>query len=188
MIYLAAALVAVATLCTWDLLLTLAVLRRLRDRPDGTTGADTGGIPVGAAVGSFATRCVEGVPLTERDLADGALVAFFTTGCLPCRNKLPGFVAEAGAMGGRRQVIAVVVSPGATQEETAEETAEAETMARQLSPVARVLVEQPDGPCTAAFDVTAFPSQFAVSAAGGTAPTVLAVGRAALTASPVGSA
>ncbi len=184
MVYLAVALVAVAALCTWDLLLTLAVLRRLRDRPNGTMGADTGGIPVGAAVGSFGTRCVEGVPLTERDLADGALVAFFTTGCVPCRNKLPAFVAEARTMGSRRQVIAVVVSPGATPDETAE----AETMARRLAPVARVLVEGADGPCTAAFGVTAFPCQFAVSAAGGTAPTVLAVGNAALTASPVGSA
>ncbi|MCT9139596.1 TlpA family protein disulfide reductase [Streptomyces violarus] len=183
MVYLAVALVAVAALCTWDLLLTLAVLRRLRDRPNGTMGADTGGIPVGATVGSFATRCVEGAPLTERDLSDGALVAFFTTGCVPCRNKLPAFVEEARTMGGRRQVIAVV-SLGATPDETAE----AETMARRLAPVARVLVEEPDGPCTAAFGVTAFPCQFAVSAAGGTAPTVLAVGNAALTASPVGSA
>ncbi|MGA5361318.1 hypothetical protein [Streptomyces purpurascens] len=184
MVYLAVALVAVAALCTWDLLLTLAVLRRLRDRPHSTMGADSGGIPVGATVGSFATRCAEGAPLTERDIADGALVAFFTTGCLPCRNKLPAFVEEARTMGGRRQVIAVVVSPGATPDETAE----AETMARQLAPVARVLVEEPDGPCTAAFGVTAFPSQFAVAAAGGTAPTVRAVGNAALTASPVGSA
>ncbi|WP_030343361.1 redoxin domain-containing protein [Streptomyces sp. NRRL S-1022] len=183
MVYLAAALVAVAALCTWDLMLTLAVLRRLRDRPDGTLADDTGGLPVGATVGTFATHCVAGPPITERDLTDGALVAFFTTGCLPCRSKLPRFVEEAKAMSGHRQVVAVVVSPNATPDDKAE----AEFMVSQLKPVATVLSEDPEGPCTSAFGVTAYPCQFAVSARSGTAPTVLAVGNAALTTSPAGS-
>ncbi|MGW0988731.1 redoxin domain-containing protein [Streptomyces sp. NPDC002486] len=183
MVYLAVALVAVAALCTLDLLLTVAVLRRLRDRVHDAPAADSGGIPVGAAVGSFTTRCTDGTPLTESDLTDGALVAFFTTGCPPCRTELPAFVEEAGALNGRRQVIAVVVSPGGTPDETAE----AVSMTRHLSPVARVLTETPDGPCTSAFGVTAFPCRFAVSAKDWTAPTVLAVGKAALGVSPVGA-
>ncbi|MEU6687798.1 redoxin domain-containing protein [Streptomyces sp. NPDC046832] len=183
MVYLAVALVAVAALCTLDLMLTLAVLRRLRDRRYDAPAVDSGGIPVGAAVGSFTTRCTDGTPITEGDLTDGALVAFFTTGCAPCRTELPAFVEEARALGGRRQVIAVVVSPGGTPDETAESV----SMTRHLAPVARVLAERPDGPCTSAFGVTAFPSRFTVSTEGGTAPTVLAVWKAALGASPVGA-
>ncbi|MFF3326398.1 hypothetical protein [Streptomyces sp. NPDC002889] len=185
MVYLAIALVAVAALCAVDLMLTLAVLRRLRDRPASSPAlTEEGGISVGAAVAPFSTQCAEGARLTERDLADGAVVAFFTTGCQPCRDKLPDFVENAAPLQGRRQVIAVVVSPsGGAHDET-----EALEMAEQLAVVARVVRESPQDPCTTAFGVRAFPSQFAVSAPHGEPPTVAAVGDAVLAALPVRSA
>ncbi|MFI8939373.1 TlpA family protein disulfide reductase [Streptomyces syringium] len=185
MVYLAIALAAVAALCALDLLLTLAVLRRLRDRPAGPALTEEGGIAVGEAVGTFATRCTEGAPLTEKDLGDGAVVSFFSPGCSPCRRKLPVFVERAAALQGHRQVIAVVVTASGGPDEEAE----AHAMAEQLAAVARVVREDTEGPCTAAFAVQAFPSQFAVSAPDGASPTVAAVGDAALTtALPVGSA
>ncbi|TVL91253.1 redoxin domain-containing protein [Streptomyces sp. SAJ15] len=184
MVYLAIALVAVAALCALDLMLTLAVLRRLRDHPSGPAAADEGGIAVGAAVGTFATQCVEGAPLTEKDLGDGAVVSFFSPGCSPCRHKLPVFVKQAAALQGRRQVIAVVVTSSGRRDEEAE----AHTMAEQLAAVTRVVREDAEGPCTTAFGVHAFPSQFTISAPDGASPTVAAVGDAVLTALPVGSA
>lgn len=185
MIYLAIALVVVTALCALDLMLTLAVLRRLRDRPSAAPVlTEEGGISVGAVVEPFTTRCSEGARLTERDLTDGAVVSFFTPGCRPCQDKLPGYMENATALQGRRQVIAVVVSgPGDQQREE-----EALAMTKQLATVARVVREEPDGPCTTAFGVRAFPSQFAVSAPGGEPPTVAAVGDPVLTAVPAGRA
>lgn len=183
MVYLAIALVVVGALCALDLMLTLAVLRRLRNRSStAPVLTEEGGIPVGATVAPFSARCLEGMPLTERDLTDGAVVSFFTPGCKPCRDKLPRFVERAGALQGRRQVIAVVVAGSAEQryEDEAQATAE------QLSSVARVVRETPEGPCVSAFEVDAFPSQFAISASDGEPPTVAAVGDSVLTAVPAG--
>ncbi|MFF7898279.1 TlpA family protein disulfide reductase [Streptomyces sp. NPDC007920] len=185
MVYLAIALVVVATLCALDLMLTLAVLRRLRDRSSAVPVlTKEGGISVGTVVAPFSTRCSEGVRLTERDLTDGAVVSFFTPGCQPCRDKLPLFVEKATALQGRRQVIAVVVS-GRGEQQHEEEARE---MTEQLASMARVVREEPDGPCTTAFGVSAFPSQFAVSAPDGEPPTVAAVGDSVLTAVPAGRA
>ncbi|MFF8597039.1 redoxin domain-containing protein [Streptomyces sp. NPDC015220] len=185
MIYLAIALVVVALLCVLDLMLTLAVLRRLRDRPSaGPVPTEEGGISVGAVVAPFSTRCSEGARLTERDLTDNAVVSFFTPGCQPCRDKLPRFVEKATDLQGSRQVIAVVVSSSGEQQHEEE----AREMTEQLASVARVVREEPDGPCTTAFRVSAFPSQFAVSAPYGEPLTVAAVGDAALTDVPAGRA
>ncbi|MGK5497781.1 hypothetical protein [Streptomyces sp. URMC 125] len=183
MVYLAIALVVVGALCALDLMLTLAVLRRLRKQSSAApVPTEEGGIPVGATVAPFSTRCIEGMPLTERDLTDGAVVSFFAPGCKPCRDKLPRFVEQAGALQGRRQVIAVVVA--GSGERRYED--EAQAMAEQLSPVARVVRETPEGPCASAFAVNAFPSQFAVSASDGEPPAVAAVGDSVLTAVPAG--
>ncbi|MFF9077333.1 hypothetical protein ACF1BP_33720 [Streptomyces sp. NPDC014735] len=192
MFYLSVALVAVAALCALDLMLTLAVLRRLRDRPDGPdkpAEAEEGGLPVGATVGAFTTVCTDGVEITEHDLGDDCVVAFFSAGCPPCRRRLPVFVKQVAALPetDRRAVVAVVVSGGGGSDDSAEAT-EALEMAARLAPVARVLREEPDGPVTTAFGVQAFPSQFAVGTGFGAAPRVTAVGRAALAAQPVGSA
>ncbi|MEU9758949.1 hypothetical protein [Streptomyces sp. NPDC047985] len=188
MFYLSVALAAVAALCALDLMLTLAVLRRLRDRPDGpaAAGAEEGGLPVGATVGAFTTVGTDGVEITEHDLGDDCVVAFFSAGCPPCRRRLPVFVKQVAALpeADRRAVVAVVVSGG----DGSDDFAESWEMAERLAPVARVVREEPDGPVTTAFGVQAFPSQFAVRTGFGAAPRVTAVGRAALAAQPVGSA
>ncbi|WFB05767.1 hypothetical protein LRS74_01085 [Streptomyces sp. LX-29] len=189
MVYLALALAAVAALCALDLMLTLAVLRRLREK--GTTGSshtppDTegGGIPKGSAVGTFETRCVEGARLTDEDLVDGAVVGFFSPMCPPCRRALPAFVETATALQGVRQVIAVVISVTGR----ADEEAEALAIVEQLAPFARVVREDDTGSCLSAFGVRAFPSHFEVSVAAGARPTVAAVGDEVLGGQPVRSA
>ncbi|MGA5562916.1 TlpA family protein disulfide reductase [Streptomyces platensis] len=188
MVYLALALAAVAALCALDLMLTLAVLRRLREeRTNGSshTPSDTqgGGIPKGALVGPFETRCVEGARLTDEDLVDGAVVGFFSPMCPPCKRELPAFVALATTLQGVRQVIAVVISVTGRPDEEAEAVA----IVEQLAPLARVVREDDTGSCLTAFGVSAFPSHFEVSVAAGARPAVAAVGAEVLGGRPARS-
>jgi thiol-disulfide isomerase/thioredoxin len=152
MAYLAVVVVALGVLCTFDLLLTLGAIRRLREhtgslsargsespnaivaagqRPKPFAAVDTHGLPVHAEV--------DGTPL---------LVAFFSPECAPCRELLPEFVAHAARFpGGRPQVLAVISDgPGATE------------FTRDLVGVARVVVEEPQGPVSTAFQVTGSPA------------------------------
>ncbi|MEU1012465.1 hypothetical protein [Streptomyces sp. NPDC005890] len=86
MVYLATALMIVAALCARDLTLSLAVLRRLLDRPSTVPAlTEEGGISVVAVVEPFSTQCSEGVRLTERDLTDDA-----GTNCPDSSRRRPG--------------------------------------------------------------------------------------------------
>ncbi|MBL1090752.1 MULTISPECIES: TlpA disulfide reductase family protein [unclassified Streptomyces] len=162
MSFLIAAVVFVGMLCTLDLVLTLGVIKRLREhseRLSGTSGPgsrfDTLDMAVGEEVGEFATSTVDGERLTRGMLAADTLVAFFAPGCQPCREKMPAFVDHARALpGGRAQVVAVVVG----------DPAEAAAFVTELSPVARVVVEEgPDEPLSAAFRARSFPTLLRVS-------------------------
>ncbi|BDM74623.1 hypothetical protein HEK616_81100 (plasmid) [Streptomyces nigrescens] len=162
MSFLIAAVVFVGALCTLDLVLTLGVIKRLREhseRLSGTSGPggrfDTLDMAVGEEVGEFTTSTVDGERLSRGMLAADTLVAFFAPGCQPCREKMPAFVDHARALpGGRAQVVAVVVG----------DPAEAAAFVAELSPVARVVVEEgPEDPLSAAFRARSFPTVLRVS-------------------------
>ncbi|MFJ9113324.1 redoxin domain-containing protein [Streptomyces sp. NPDC102283] len=117
---LAAAVLAVGALAMVDLVLTVGVVRRLREHSDllrqvsapaaAMPGGMSGIASVGTPVPSF-TAGPSDSPVTDRDLTDGTLVAFFSPTCEPCRDKLPGFVARyADRPEEARQVLAVVVN------------------------------------------------------------------------------
>jgi AhpC/TSA family protein len=156
--FLVAAVVLVGLLCLLDLLLTVGVIQRLRQHTELLNKLQAGAaggpapevmLPAGSEVGEFAATTTDGDPVSRELLAGRTLVGFFSPGCQPCKEKLPGFVAAApGVAGGRQQVLAVVVGG---QEEDAEVTA-------RLTPVARVVVEPPDGPVAGAFGATGFPA------------------------------
>lgn len=74
------------------------------------------------------------------------LVGFFSAGCEPCHKLLPQFVAHARALG-RQNVLAVVAGD------------EAEMVAA-LTPVARVIEEDFDGPVGGAFRNTWTPAVY----------------------------
>ncbi|MGG7575667.1 TlpA family protein disulfide reductase [Streptomyces sirii] len=157
-----AAVLLVGTLCTLDLVLTLGVIKRLREHSEQLSGVsspgsrfDTLDMAVGEEVGEFATSTVDGERLTRAMLAADTLVAFFAPGCLPCREKMPAFVDHARALpGGRAQTVAVVVG----------DPAESAAFVAELSPVARVVVEEgPDEPLSAAFRARSFPTLLRVS-------------------------
>ncbi|MGK5545642.1 TlpA disulfide reductase family protein [Streptomyces sp. URMC 127] len=150
---LAAAIVLVGLVCTLDLVLTLGVVKRLREHTEELARLNGVGkapvIAVGEAVGDFLATTVDGESLTDDSLTGDTLVAFFSPTCEPCKAKMPKFVEYARALpGGRNQVVATVVG----------DAEEAAAFVHELSPVARVVVEGHEGALSRAFRAEAYPT------------------------------
>ncbi|WP_188189793.1 TlpA family protein disulfide reductase [Nonomuraea sp. SYSU D8015] len=154
-----AALILVGAICVLDLILTLGVIRRLREHTThletllraGTGALAAPGLPaVGGTVGEFAARTLDGEEVSRRSLSGETLVAFFSPGCKPCLEKLPGFLEHARRrIGGRRLILAIVAGGDAAAAE----------MTETLRQVARVIVEDGyDGPVAQAFGVSEYPA------------------------------
>lgn len=150
MTYLTAAVVLVGAIAVVDLVLTVGVVRRLREHTAELTalrgpaaGAD---LPAGSPVGDFTATSVTGRPVTRGTLTGSALVGFFSQGCPACAEQLPDFVAHAA--GGAVPALAVVAGDPAGVTETVQ----------ALRPVATVVVEPADGPVQRAFAVAGFPT------------------------------
>ncbi|MFG2000327.1 TlpA family protein disulfide reductase [Spirillospora sp. NPDC048911] len=137
MAYLTAAVVLVGVLCVLNLTLTLAVIRRLREQGHGHAVSATPPVALkpGSRPAAFTATTTAGEQVSAADLT--GLVGFFSAGCEPCHAMLPHFAERAGAMG-RADVLAVI---GGNDEE----------LAAALAPVARVVVEDHDGPVAGAF-------------------------------------
>lgn len=151
MAYLTAAVVLVGALCLLDLVLTFGVIRRLRATSATVTRDEDGNelAPrAGDPVAGFASTTTGGQPVS-RDSVTGALVAFLSPNCKPCKASLPEVLRLAAA----GPVVAVVVG----------DPADVTDMVAQLSPVARVLTEEPFGPVSEAFGVRSFPTFVKVS-------------------------
>ncbi|MFI1583952.1 TlpA family protein disulfide reductase [Embleya sp. NPDC020630] len=152
---LTAAVVLVGALCVLDLLLTIGVIRRLRGYgPAGPTpGRGMTPLRPGEELPAFTAVTVDGAAVDPSVLPDEALIVFLSPTCAPCRAKLPELVAYAAAEpAGRDHTLAVVVG----------EPYECEGFVRELSPVARVVVEPKGGPVCAALRVDAFPTSLHV--------------------------
>ncbi|TDC78974.1 TlpA disulfide reductase family protein [Streptomyces hainanensis] len=152
----------VGALGALNLVLALGIIRRLREhtellaqRPTGS--GESTAIAVGERVGDFAAVTRDGAEISTADLAENAVVAFFSPDCGPCRDRLPSFVEFARTVpGGARQVLAVVV-------DVAGDGAE---FVRSLGEVARVVVEKPDGSVSDAFQVRSYPTILRVTRRG----------------------
>ncbi|MFJ1577830.1 MULTISPECIES: hypothetical protein [unclassified Streptomyces] len=149
--------VLVGLLCTLDLILTVGVIKRLREQSDELARMDRGptaSLTKGDEVLAFETATTEGERLSREQLADGTAVAFFSPDCPACRKKTPAFLEYARtAPGGRGRVVAVVVG----------EPDEAAAYAAELAPVAQVVVEEQGGPMSLAFAVIGFPAVLQVA-------------------------
>jgi thiol-disulfide isomerase/thioredoxin len=147
---LAVAVIALAALGLLNLLLTLAVIRRLRVHTEllSTRSEMSEGsvIAVGERPEEFAAVDITGMPVP----ADGPrLVGFFSPDCKPCKETLPTFVAHAaGYPQGRSRVLAVVAGDGPGVVD----------FTGELTPVSQVVVESPDGPVNKAFQVNGYPA------------------------------
>lgn len=156
MVYLAVAVAVVAAVAVLNLLLTLGVIRRLREHttrlaalpPDGLGPPSDLVLAVGERPAEFHAVTVEGDEVSLASLATPALLGFFSPDCPPCQEWIPRFVRAAGELPqGRKQALAVVVGnvTGAGDE------------VAQLRQVAQVVVEQLDGPVSRAFAVKGWP-------------------------------
>jgi hypothetical protein len=148
--YLIASVVLVGILCSFDLVLSLGIIRRLREQHraiDGLTRADPAEatVGVGRLVDDFeATSTRRNV--MSRKASGIRLVGFFSPGCRPCEDQIPAFIDYSEQFAGR--TLAVVVG---TASEAVEYVARLET-------IGDVIVEAQSGPLSTAFHVSSFPA------------------------------
>jgi thiol-disulfide isomerase/thioredoxin len=155
-----AAVVAVGALCLLDLLLTFGVIRRLREHTSMLTGARGSEPPaIGLAAGN--PPGVFSVVTTTGEEVTGAVglrvVAFFSSWCSTCPERVPPFVEYLSRHRiGRDSVLAVVAADNSTPAPYLE----------QLAEVALACVEPTGGEIATAFQVTGFPAFFVLDADG----------------------
>lgn len=162
----ATAVALVGVLSVLNLVLSFGVVRRLREHErvlakmpmDLDGGGDLVGA-VGSPVADFEASTLDGGTLRPTWFAGETLVGFFTPGCRPCAELLPGFLGAARAVpAGRAGVVAVVVG-----ERSAADT---ESLIEKLATVATVVVEGRGGAMVTAFDVRGYPAFCTVGADG----------------------
>jgi hypothetical protein len=153
-----------------NLLLTLAVIRRLGDLRSAQRSQHDPGLPApGTPIGVFDTVDVSGATLSHHDVASGeSRVVFLMSGCGPCadvRAALRRLAPESG-----RLLVFVAADP--MNPETTE-------ILESLPRWARVaLTPTAGGPVAAAFHVSAFPAVLKIKdGAVALAATRLAVGQ-----------
>ncbi|MFI7705558.1 hypothetical protein [Nonomuraea sp. NPDC049480] len=153
--FLVAAVVLVGVLCALDLVLTLAVIRRLRQHTAKLahlSAAGGGGLlPDGASLPVFEARSIDGEEVSERGWR---LVAMLATTCQACAGQLPdleSLVKESGYA--PDQVLAVVVGP---------DTPEGGELVDTVRPVATVVREVRNGALSRAFRAEIFPAFYQV--------------------------
>jgi hypothetical protein len=151
---LVAAVALVGGLCLLDLLLTFGVIRRLREHAElislgGVPDIPVLGVTAGEQPAPFSATTTEG------DLVSGpgglTMVAFFSTTCSACPERVPPFVSYLSDHGIARDfALAVVLGP---QDEPP-------AFATALAGVARVTTasELEDDPLTRAFKVVGYPA------------------------------
>jgi thiol-disulfide isomerase/thioredoxin len=131
----------------------VGIIKRLRQHAEAISSrgaAPSATLAVGEHVGDFATASLDGVTVTSDLITSESTIAFFSPGCGPCKEKLPGFVDYVKRMGGIQQhVITVIVG----------DESEAAEFVSQLGAVTTVVVEEPTGGALSkACQVTAFPT------------------------------
>jgi hypothetical protein len=152
--YLAGGVIIAVGLTVLNLLLTLGVIRRLREHTEllsarPATGPSDLMLGVGQSPESFTATTTDDEQISPETLGGGQLVGFFSPTCQPCKEKAPLF-AEHAAGGGRTRALAVVVGGP-------DEVGELVTL---FEPVARVVVESSldSGSIAHAFKVKGFPA------------------------------
>jgi thiol-disulfide isomerase/thioredoxin len=148
--YLTAAVVLLAVLGMLNLLLTLAIVRRMRTANPVQQPPEP--LSMGTAIRPFTAATIDGRTVSEYDLRGGqALVGYFSPGCPPCEAALPRFVTYAAALD-RERVLAVIVDGTGTDAFPDEVAA--------LEAVARVVVASERAPVVDALSAYGYPAVF----------------------------
>src|SRR5689334_13373603 len=154
---LVAALVLIGLLLVLNLLLTVAVIRKLRRHDEQLQGISrTPGLSVlpavmaGDVVPAFATTATDG-PLTQVDLLrTSTLIAFAAPGCSGCEAARPQLIEELAARRSRGEAGIVVI---------ADDQGDGGELAGAFSEHARVILEHPaDGPIHQALGISMYPN------------------------------
>ncbi|MEV6859802.1 hypothetical protein AB0M44_02160 [Streptosporangium subroseum] len=149
MIYLAAAVVLLGVLCLLNLLLTLGILRRMREQaaPAGGHPGPLFALGPGSSLGEFTAVTTDDEPVSHVTLT--GVVGFFSADCEACHDLLPRFVEHARKLG-RENVLAVFGGDD-------------EASIQTLTPVARVVVADLGGGAVArAFQNTWTPTLYLI--------------------------
>jgi hypothetical protein len=168
--YLSAAVILVAALGVFNLLISLRLIRRLRE-----AGGIPGRLPgrpvvltaaVGQKIGEFTATTTAGQAISDRSLNQLTLAGFFSTSCPSCRERAPEFLRYAATFPG--DVVAVVVGPVVAGPVVAGPVVagpvvaggdgETADLAGRLTAAGNVVVEAPDGPMVTAFEVGGYPA------------------------------
>ena len=148
MIVLTVAVVLLAAATAANLLLTFALIRRVRDLQNRSVVPHDDGLPAaGTPVGPFSIERVGGGSLGTEDLATGdVLVGFFAAGCTPCTAVVADLLDDPPA----ERFVAFVDSG---------EAEPTEDLATRLSAIAEVVAVVPwDSTVPAAFGQEGFPA------------------------------
>lgn len=148
---LTAAVVVALVVTVANLLLMLGVIRKLREydrvlagtapvrNPDPT-------VPVGSVVPAVSASTVDGGVASSVHAAGPQLIGFFSPGCKPCADLIPGFTRHLAATG--LAGLAVVVADAG---DNAEHVA-------ALAGHVDIVVEPTGGALSTALEVTSFPA------------------------------
>src|SRR5262245_16423284 len=107
---LVSAVVLVGVLCALDLVLTLAVIRRLRDHTVRLSQVG-GGIPElaapGTRLGTFTATSLEGGTVSTDFFTGPTVVGVLSTTCPGCQERLPEFARYLAEHAGRPALVVV---------------------------------------------------------------------------------
>jgi hypothetical protein len=160
--YLAAGVVLVGVLGLFNLLLTITVIRRLRQHPavlGGASGRPSGDrlLRIGATVTGFSSATVDGDRITGTSFDAPTLVAFFSTDCGACTDEIPRLVAWLDRHRfPRTQALAVVTGDPDL----------ARPFVDALRERVALVVEPVNGALSTAFGTSAFPACYLIDSAG----------------------
>ena len=155
--YLVAAVMLIGAICLVDLLLTVGVIRRLRQHADllsklpgvGYELPEGPPLAAGTRPADFTATTTAGETVTPASLGAQTVLGFFMSQCQPCSELLPKFMRYAAELpASHPRPLAVVVGDDAQAAEYAE----------RLGEVARVVAEPMLGPVSTAFSVQGFPA------------------------------
>jgi thiol-disulfide isomerase/thioredoxin len=154
MIVLVAAVVLLTVVTAVHLLLTFALIRRVRELQENGAKAPAmdDGVPgVGMRIGDFTTELLDGRTFATADLAGGdTLVGFFAAGCGPCKPVVADLVENPPA-----ERFVAFVDAGDGEEGAA--------LIAKLEAVAEVAAMPWDSPVAGAFAHQGFPTLVRVS-------------------------
>lgn len=152
--FLAAVVALIGALTVLNLLLIMAVMRRLKQQNTVSTvngnESDIPELPIGSRIPEFRAESTSGAIVTTGDLIGSESVfAFFDTGCSVCKSTIPKLIDHADTHGLKAdQVIAVV---GGSENSAGE-------YLEKLDGAATVIVEDSVGPVASAFSIAGFPA------------------------------